>query len=313
MYIYDANFLNLPVIRFKKPKIETLGIFYEQVEKQFKIEEEVGEKWKDDCFDALIAGDDDKLLRLQRERGKIAFTDDLIDILIDNFTRVDSDLDVEYYRELILRNKKYVKDLEIKQNPKQLVFKTHIGEFKATKLSEAFPLFQTFPNIENSERHSRCHQDSIEVAVNIEDDCKVASGYCFTFGEGDKFLHSWVEVKLDGRDFVVDTTRNLLMPKKGYYCIRNVSGPVYKITKETLKKEEHIYRFLHSENEWLIKLYLANRKQALQLYHILQEKEEQKKLQDPLYQAAKHMHDAFVSQEKKKKNAKKQAIEQQTH
>ena len=36
MYIYDTNFLNFPVIRFKKPKIETLGAFYEQVERQEK-------------------------------------------------------------------------------------------------------------------------------------------------------------------------------------------------------------------------------------------------------------------------------------
>ena len=304
MYIYDTNFLNMPAIRFKKPSLETLDKFYDEVYHQFKTKEDLGEAWKEDCFDALIKEDDEKLKLLQRECGKICFTDDLIDVLIDNFTRVDSDVDVEYYTELILRNKKYIKSLEIKNEPKQLVFETTFGKFKATKLSDAFPLFKKFPDIETSERHGRCHNDAIVVATTIQDDCKVATGYCYTFGEGDKFLHSWVEVKLDGRDFVVDTTRNLLMPKKGFYCIRNIKGPVYKISKQTLQKEEKIHRTLYNENEWLIKLYLANRKQALQIYQLIQQKQEKEKLEDPLYVAAKHMHDSFVAAEKKRKKSK---------
>ena len=300
------NFLNFPVIRFTRPTAETLDSFYALIYKKFKTDEDTGNDWKEQCMDALEANDAAKIKELEKQGGKIIFIDDIIDILIDNYTRNDSNLDFEYFKNLVLKNPKYIKDIEFKDNPKQIVFTSTEGVFRASKLSDIFPVFKDFPNIENADRHGKCHQDSMVVSEALQDDNKVATGYIYTFGEGEKALHSWVEVTIDGKPFVVDTTRNLLMPRKFYYMIRNINGPVYKISKRTLEREKQIFDFLHMENEWLIKLYLSNRHQALQLYKVLQQTKEQEKMQDPLYAAAKNMSEGFNRMEREFQRQQKQ-------
>lgn len=305
------NFINYPAVRFKKASIQNLETFHDVIYAKFKLEEDRGDEWQEKCMDALMADDNDALHKLEKEKGKVIFFDDLIDILIDNYTLDESTLDFEHYREMILRSK-YIVDIEFKDNPKQIVFQTKIGTFKVSKLSDVFPIFRKYSDIVTRERHSRCHNDSIAVSKFIEDDNKVATGYNYTFGEGRKFLHSWVEVQIDGRPFVIDTTRNLLMPRKGFYYIRNINGPVYKISKRTLEREECIYNKLYNDDEWFIKLYLSNRHQAKQVYKHMVKAEENKKMQDPDYVAAKTLSEGFKRFEKQfqKEQKKKQRAEQ---
>ena len=92
------------------------------------------------------------------------------------------------------------------------------------------------------------------------------------------------------------------MERKGYYYIRNIRGPVYKISNTTITKEEHIFWELQKKYPWLIKLYLANRHQALQVYKMIEEE----KRADPLYAAAKNIADGFARlQKQEQKNKKK--------
>lgn len=310
MFFENVNFLNYPVIRFKKSSMKNLQTFYETIYQKFKTDEDEGEKWKDKCYEALIDGDDKKLEELKKERGRVLFVDEVIDILIDNFTKEGgiSEEEKQSHRETILKSK-YIKDIEYKENPAQIVFHTKIGTFKASKLSDVFPIFKKFPGIETDERHGTCHSSAIDVSTTISDKNKVATGYFYTFGEGCKYLHSWIELKIGTRMFVIDTTRNLLMPRKGYYYIRNITGPVYKISSKTLKKEEYIRDKLCGANEWLNKLYLSNRHQAKAVYKMIIDEEERKKLEDPLYVAAKHFHDSMIAAQKKEKNKKTPKID----
>lgn len=317
MFFEDLNFLNLPAVRFKRPNAKNLESFYADVFKEFSTMQDEGEKWKDEAYDALIADDKEKLAKLSKEGGKIIFIDDAIDVLIDQYMMAGgiSEEEAESHKATILKGG-YIKDIEFKHNPEQIVFKSKIGTFKASKLSDIFPVFKNIPQLETSERHGKCHMASIDLSINISNKNKVATGYFYTFGEGCKYLHSWIEFKMDGRDFVIDTTRNLLMPKKFYYYIRNITGPVYKISSETLQKEEDIFDYLISHNEWLSKLYLSNRHQALQVYRILKREEERKRNADPLYVAAKHFRESMVKAQNKKmqrnkKNQKQQEKEMQ--
>ena len=252
MYFEDLNFLNLPAVRFKRPTAKTLKSFYDEVYKKFKTEQDEGEKWKDEAYDALIRDDKEALERLKKEGGKIIFVDDAIDVLIDQYMMADgiSDEEANSHRDTILRGG-YIKDIEFKHNPEQIVFTTKFGEFKASKLSDIFPIFQQIPQLQTPERHGKCHMASIDLSRSIENKNKIATGFIYTFGEGCKYLHSWIEFKFDGRDFVIDTTRNLLIPKKLYYYIRNIEGPVYKISSETIIKEEKIFDYLLGHNDWL--------------------------------------------------------------
>lgn len=281
MYFEDINFLNFPAIRFKRSSMKNLDDFCDAVYKKFKTDEEEGEKWKDECYDALVKDDKDRIKELEK-KGQITFVGDAIDILLDKFSMETpiSDEEFEGYKETILKCKA-IKDLEYKKNPIQIVFKTTIGDFKASKLTDIFSKFKLIPGIETRERHGCCHSASIDVSTTVSNKNKVATGYYYTFGEGAKYLHSWVEVKLGNVPFVIDTTRNLLMPKKGYYFVRNIEGPVYKISSGTLKREKHIRDCLLEENEWLNKLYLSNRHQAKQVYKlIMKQKSEKSDFQD---------------------------------
>lgn len=308
MYFEDLNFLNLPAVRFKRPNANNLESFFADIFKKFSTEQDAGEKWKDDAFKALIEDDKEKIAKLEKEGGKIIFTDEVIDILIDKYMLEGgiSEDEAEFHKGNILKGG-YIQDIEFKHNPEQIVFKTKFGTFKASKLSDVFPIFKQIPQLQTTERHGKCHMASIDLLRSIENKNKVATGFMYTFGEGCKYLHSWIEFKLDGRDFVIDATRNLLMPKKFYYYIRNIKGPVYKISSETIIKEEQIFDYLISHNEWLSKLYLSNRHQALQVYKILKAEEEREKMKDPLYQAAKHFRESMIAADKRDKGSKKKS------
>ncbi len=308
MYFEDLNFLNLPAVRFKKPNAKNLDSFYADIFKKFSIDEDNGIKWKDEAYEALIKDDKEAIARLEREGGKIIFVDDAIDVLIDNYM-LEGGLSEEAansHKSTILKGG-YIKDIEFKHSPEQIVFTTKFGTFKASKLSEVFPVFKQFPGIETRDRHSKCHAASIDVSSVLMDKHKVATGYVYMFGEGAKYLHTWIEVKFDGRDFVIDTTRNLFTPKKFYYYIRNIEGPVYKISPKTIEKEGHILEYLTHHNDWLSKLYLSNRHQALQVYKILKAEEEREKMKDPLYQAAKHFRESMIAADKRDKGSKKKS------
>ena len=297
-----VNFINYPAVRFKKSSMASLSSICGAVYDKFKVQEDIGEKWKDSCMQALEENNDEEFKRLQKEGGKILVTDDMIDILIDHFTFAEPNKEtIEDFREMILKHAGYVKDIIVDYDAGCITFITKAGKFKAYKLTHVFEDMKLFPDIETDKRHKRCHVDSVELSKGLQDRTRVATGYVYTFGEGDKFLHSWVELYLKGKPFVVDTTRNLLMERRGYYYIRNIKGPVYKISDKTIEREEHIFISLQKKYPWLIKLYLSNRHQAKIVYDMI----EKQKLDDPLYAAAKTMAEGFAKKEKQYQKDKK--------
>lgn len=276
MIFEDLNFLNKPAIRFKRPKAETLDAFYADIYKKFKEDEDAGEIWKNEVFDALINKDRDKFNQLVKEGGKVIYYDEVIDILIDKYTLAGgiTEEEQENYKRVILEGE-FVKDIEFKHNPEQIIFTTESGKYKVSKLSDIFKPFKKYRDIENENRHGLCHSQAVGISISLRDKNKIATGYIYTFGEGFKVLHSWIEIKIDGQDYVIDVSRNMIAPKKFYYLIRNIEGSVYKISSETMKKEKEIFDYLKKENVWLSKIYLSNRRQALQVYKILKDKEKE--------------------------------------
>ena len=136
MYFKELEFLNLPAVRFKRPTAKTLNSFYADIFKKFSTDEDDGKKWQDEAYDALIADDKEKIKKLEKQGGKIIFTDEVIDILIDNYMMADGIMEeeAEFHKNNILKGG-YIKDIIFKHNPEQIVFKTKLGTFKASKLS----------------------------------------------------------------------------------------------------------------------------------------------------------------------------------
>ena len=298
MMINNIQFVNFPVIRFKRPTAETLGEFSRLVEDKFDKQEELGQEWRSECWNAFLNGDGEKLKELQQQKGTFYASDRLLDFLIDEFTLKESNLSPDILESIandIVKYSKFYKSISFDFDRCQIIIKTKSGTFKANKLTKVFPvLAEKTDYLETSQRHQNCHVDCISLLKNLEDKCKIATGYVTDSGKFAKYLHSWIELDIHGEPFVIDTTRNLLMRKRGYYMVHNIDGAVYKISKKTFLKDEQKLSVLTHYNDWFSKLYLANRHQAMQVYDILVQLEEKRKQEDPLYREAKHFHDSMV-------------------
>ena len=296
--INNIQFINFPAIRFKRPTAETLDEFLRVLVDKFDKQEELGEKWRSACWNAFLNGNGDEIKRLQAEHGAFYASDRLLNFLIDEFTLKDSNITPEIMEDIardIVKYSKFYKNISIDFERGQIIIKTTSGKFRANKLTKVFPKFlEKTDYLETPQRHQNCHIDSISLLKTLEDKCVLATGYVTDSGKFAKYLHSWIEVDLKGETFVIDTTRNLLMRRRGYYMINNIDGMVHKISKETFVKDEPKISILTGYNDWLSKLYLANRKQALQVCEILEELEEKRKNEDPSYKEAKELHDLMI-------------------
>ncbi len=280
----NIEFVNFPTVRFKRPTEKTLSDFYELIYSRFHDYEQETQKWQNACYEVLM--DHEELKKLEAQGGRVTLLFDFINIMIDSYTRTDATADIHFYRELLLRNE-YFKDVVFEENPRRIVIKTKDKDYKIGMLTEMCPYFKRFPNIETSKRHGGCHAGSMAVARRSEDKCKVATGYVSSFGEGAKFLHSWVEIDDGGDDLlIIDVTKNAIMRKKTYYLFYNISGAVHKISSETIKADVDMIDALETANPYLIKLYLSNRSRAKQVYKIITEHPElaEKIKNDPLNQ-----------------------------
>jgi len=77
-----------------------------------------------------------------------------------------------------------------------------------------------------TKRMHRCHSESINFAILLERDlgipCQVVTGYTSYFVTKNRYLHTWNELTIDGKEYVIDSTMNTCINKEGYYLLRNI-------------------------------------------------------------------------------------------
>lgn len=89
------------------------------------------------------------------------------------------------------------------------------------------------------ERESGCHGLSIYLSkilhnyINMPNN--LITGYPSYYIDKNKYLHSWIELNVDGELKVMDSTNNVVMNKDAYYKIKNI-------------KEQEILSIISSEN-----------------------------------------------------------------
>ena len=76
------------------------------------------------------------------------------------------------------------------------------------------------------ERMNHCHAESINLALLLERDlgisCKIVTGYASYFVSKNRYMHTWNELTIDGKEYVIDSTMNTCINKDGYYLLRNI-------------------------------------------------------------------------------------------
>ncbi len=140
-----------------------------------------------------------------------------------------------------LADGKEVKSVLVEYNDKkqrlEITLDTHVGKIRAMRFSEVCPqMLELLPELENDGRMGQCFRMAYEIMRNLKNNCQIVTGYVFGYTDKSKFLHSWIEIKLRGKTYVIDGTNNLLIDKTGYYNIRHAI-PITKISRKTFESD----------------------------------------------------------------------------
>lgn len=141
--------------------------------------------------------------------------------------------------------KDYVLDVNIVTNDKfnvpEVVIKTTEGEIRAIQFSSVVPqVKEVFPFIENDERLGKCYTFAKTISLDLGIPNEIVTGYIYGYSDKSEFLHSWVETRLKGEEYVIDGTLNAIINKQGYYLMHNVK-PLTRISTEQLLSDAEKY------------------------------------------------------------------------
>ena len=96
------------------------------------------------------------------------------------------------------------------------------GEDTQSKALEMF-----CQNIESvKSRQSKCHDFSMTATEIFQYDFNtpnnIVTGYAKYYVPENKYLHSWMELKIKGKDYVFDFTKNTIIDKESYYRLLHI-------------------------------------------------------------------------------------------
>ena len=69
------------------------------------------------------------------------------------------------------------------------------------------------------QRYGACHNLSQMISYHLPQNNNVVTGFMKLRDSYHKLFHSWVETKIDGKDYVLDGTKNIVVDKDFYYNI----------------------------------------------------------------------------------------------
>ena len=191
----------------------------------------------------------------------------------------------------------------IQHDDRLLAFKVGDKIVQGQKLSKCFPLLQDyFIGLEKGGRVGSCHWDSVRLLQKYSnfEDATLVTGIIQGASSRCKWLHSWVEQKIDGVECCIDTTFNLLMPKQDYYWLRGVRV-LEKLSQKQVEEDGQMIDYLENRDVLNTKLYCYSRKEAVEKYKKLLRKEksereayERKRAKNEKQFGTKYISDLFM-------------------
>ena len=165
----------------------------------------------------------------------------------------------------LLKLKDYIKKIDISKNNKfnlpELSIETTEGTLCAIQFSSIAPKCkEKLPFIETDERHGKCYEIADVISLNLGISNNIVTGYIYGYTDKSKFLHSWVETKIKGEEYVIDGTLNSLINKQGYYLIQHAK-PLTKISNQTFQND--IKNYLEKIEEFPIEVYYVFRDEII--------------------------------------------------
>lgn len=177
----------------------------------------------------------------------------LIKYKISKWTQNDlSEDEKKEMLEKLLEMKNYVNNVKINENENfsipEVIIETKDGTIRAMKFSSYKPkVKKIIPNIENERRFGNCYEYAYYISTGLPFENYLTTGYIYGYSDKAKFLHSWVEVNINGEDYVIDATLNAMINKEGYYLLQHAK-PINKISRQTLLNDLDNFSIIDNKN-----------------------------------------------------------------
>ena len=127
-------------------------------------------------------------------------------------------------------------------------------------------------DIDKPSRGGKCHPYGVLATIfysKTDDfDTYFVTGRIYQLSPEAKYLHSWVEVLFNGEVYVIDPTRNAVMPRDAFYKINHVDETVRLHSSEVVK-DYRIIRKLTDYDNYAVKVYYENPERGRKLYNML--------------------------------------------
>lgn len=194
-------------------------------------------KWQKEFFEAMQNNNQKRLQELQDDAKEMYLTEGRIYSAIDKFTK-KTILDEE--KEYWLNSLKKIDSVEnIVIGKSKVEIYTEKGTVKVYKLSDVIEVLKDDPDIETDNRKGMCHNKTIDISEILSNPHNVVTGYVYGISDKVEILHSWIETIIDGEEYVMDYTDNIVMNKEGYYYIKHAK-PLSIISNKDLEEDHKI-------------------------------------------------------------------------
>ena len=260
------NFVRFPFIKFEKAKLYSWAKeFY--IDSENRAEREVKEAYRE-CAKYIEQGNHQKAEEL-RLIYDFQPQYDIVFELMKNFTLKEPNDEVHETYATILEQAGY--NVEI--DDKTLKIHDDGKVIEIERFSDLEPnILKILPDIDKPERGGKCHPYSVLTAVmyknKTEFDTHLVTGRIYQLSHKFKYLHSWVEISRDGKTYIIDPSKNLVIDRDSYYEINHVQG-TERISANQVSEDYKMIRRLTDYDGYIAKVYYENRANGLKLYRRL--------------------------------------------
>ncbi len=257
--------------KFIREKQESFMTIDEILRKRYIEPERKAKEWRE-AFDEATETNNQERLKLLIGFSNAYWKEDILDTFLEAFS-----LNAENLKQPLDKKKEFINKcfgdqlIELKYDEETCCIKTKDVDIRAIRMDKLFNFKkEIIAELGSMERKHKCHEMSRVIAHLMPDEaCDIVTGNAFELCDKGKYLHSWVEMELEGINFCADYTQNLLVDKESYYKIHHIDErDICRISNDVLKREDNIFRALTSVNAWYSKMYLADRETALKWYEI---------------------------------------------
>ena len=259
-------------------KLETPKNQADRTFEQLFIEyEKEGQEWKERYFKAIADGDNETLEALideAKQVGDVYRNDNDINNFISYFT--SSAFSYGDMMNKIVRMETMPEIDKVEYNAPNGVLKIYTKNgyvpgdlITVNMLSKSLRWFRYDEEITSlTRRVGQCHHRSLELADNLKYELNlsptIVTGQASSLAEKCNVLHTWLEVQIQGKPYVLDYTMNALIDKDAYYKIKHVKeNETCRISYEDYMYDKPIIRPLLESKDLKYKQYLFYRDEIM--------------------------------------------------